>query len=749
VSALLIVTNSVAAEDGGTDAVMMVPPPPPPKDSASPCDVTLVGADASQSISLETQLGALDEPLVLAASKGECQQPIAIGVTHAVTGNADDASAALHLVDPGEATSLKQAFRASGPNYSLSVIPDGRSVLRLVGNGFLRPAGYRAWLSIGGSHPHSYLLRISSRVPKSGLGLQTSEWIQSQSVWPFVQPAPLQTFIPTDLPPGERVHRSLEAPAGARADSQRIEPSSIDVRPQKATADTKQGVTVVVSNLVPGKYDGVLNVEGEKLAFQLTVRPYPITLFFGVVLGAVISLVVRGAVKYYGSRAKNEQDIALAEGAQVRQAFVLDGLVAANALRKARGYNRAFLMDDVAKQLETAKQAGPKRDQILVVLAAMKDCPLPGRVRRALNQEIFHLTRLSSKTDLEGLQRDLDALQEEAKAGFRRRFQYWLEALRGKLDAERRDLEGRTHALSPRERELFEASVGVLHQLVEDAGELFLRAENRIGIESEHIALLERIEPTLATLKEWLGKPAPRDENLLLDILYCNLTAVPTTSKVDVTLPSTCAMQLLGSSNPNPLKVLALTDQEIELTGIPVASVPLLRFRWTVIGRRGGRSLEEVVNGGPRLTWLFAHQESLPFFLPKQFLWGQRVTVEVSRANPDDRLVDETNKGWPMEPATFSFPIQNEQVFRVVADASRLKRLRIYAFVAQQGAVIVGTCVVGLAAAFYWMDKPFGGSWSDYINLIAAGIGVDVGTSSNMLKGLFDKFVSRPAEVKS
>jgi hypothetical protein len=475
-------------------------------------------------------------------------------------------------------------------------------------------------------------------------------------------------------------------------------------------------------------------------------------LLLGVLLGALASLTVRGVAKYYRDRVTNEEHIAAAEGMQPRQAFTLDALVSANALRRARGHNRGFLMNSVGDLLKTAAAPPPKRDQVTAILAAMKDCPLPGRVRRALNQELSHLTRLSSAADLEVLKHDLDRLEDEAKAGFRRRFQYWLVALRGRLNAERRDLAERASGLDAEQHEIFEASLGMLDQLVEDASELFTRASNEhIGLDSEHVALLERIEPTLGQLRAWLDSTTGRDLEPLLDILYCNLTAVPVPSPAQIDLPSTCKLKLVSPSGRDPSKILALVEQEFELSGIPVSSVPLLRFRWTVVKVRAVGGQEEVLNGGPRLTWLFADQDrswNVPFW-KRLAATGKRVVVEVSKANPDDRFIDEKNVVIENETVTFSFPNETNRVFRVLPDASRIRRMRIHAWLAQQGAVIVGTGVVGAAAAVYWMDKPFG-NWSDYLNLLAAGVGVDAGTSSAALKGLLDRFAGpRQPEVKS
>jgi hypothetical protein len=180
----------------------------------------------------------------------------------------------------------------------------------------------------------------------------------------------------------------------------------------------------------------------------------------------------------------------------------------------------------------------------------------------------------------------------------------------------------------------------------------------------------------------------------------------------------------------SPLKALALAEQTFVVAPLPPA-VGRLRFRWLIqtLNHRSEVLTEEVVEGGPRLTWVFADRDAR-LALTKRAAKNKRVRVEVLAALTTDKLTK-------ADSSEDLFPL--DLTFSVLPDASALKSMRIQAWIAQQGALVTGTVIAGAVAVLYWMGKPF--DWSDYVNLMVAGIGVDAGTSSTTVRSVLARFV--------
>jgi hypothetical protein len=415
-----------------------------------------------------------------------------------------------------------------------------------------------------------------------------------------------------------------------------------------------------------------------------------------------------------------------------------DNLVLNNALRRARGSNRLFGLDNVKSWLELVKAGSPLRPELDVIVNALNIAPLPAMMREALNLELSHLRRLSSSVDADDLDKGLKNFAAAAAEGFRGRFANWLGVLRLSFDDRRQKLQPRIAALTDVElRDLTQGVLDLLWQLLLDAQEILNDPDNPgIGLEDEHVALLERLPLTLRFLDATVGPDFHLHRQTLLDLLYCKAEPNLDAGKVSAPAPEPIQLSKECGVSMTPGKALALVEQTFVVAPLPPAVVRL-RFRWLIqtVNRRNDVLTEEVVEGGPQLTWVFSDRDPR-LALTKRAAKNKRVRVEIFAALATDKLTQgEATKD--MVPLDMTFP--------VLPDASALKSLRIQAWVAEQGALVTGTIIAGAVAVLYWMGKPF--DWSDYVNLLVAGIGVDAGTSNVTVRNVLARFAGEGKNV--
>jgi hypothetical protein len=665
--------------------------PPSPSTPDHRIAVTLAGADAAHVWSIDAVHRTLAVPVVIAASADGEAAEIGVQVDPATF---SEASVVLKLADATDLT------RPAQTSVALTMHPGEQRVLRLSGDGFDREGTYRAFLTIKGERaPTTYLLRVQSS-PGLVLGLHATEWVQSVSAYPILHQNVVSTCIPIDasLQPLGTVHYVIEAPAQPRPDSERIAPADLRIAPNTDECPGKS-IQLRFGPVPPGRYDGVLDIEGQKLPVQLTLRPPAFTVFVAVLFGALLSLIVRGIARYLRDRASNEQRIAHAEGRLPKRDVAWDGVRANNEIRRARGKNRLFLMDGIGDCLDAALEA-PARPEVALVMRAMSAEPLPARLRRQLGQELDNLQRLSSASDADEAQRGIAALAAEASGRFRARMQAWLGALRDKHTTSARALDGVLAGDEP----LAEA-IAALDRLVADAELLFDRG---VALDGELVGLLERVEPTLDELV-MRGKTRAAGPLNLVDVTYCTLRADPAVVQA-TPIPISTKTEIARVHDAIPRPARALEEVTFEVRRVPPVSAARLRFQWRI-----GRDL---INGGPRLTYVFA--------APRRLL-PAAIEVRLFPLVPGEEL--ENERGERLQSLTVSCRQ------RIFAPSSILKSLRTSAWVAEQAAFLIGVTVASSVAALYWVNHAFG-SWSDYINLLLAGVGVDAGTNNAALQGI-------------
>jgi hypothetical protein len=721
--AILLLGTQARAESPNTGTGGIGPAPAHTEPSAVP-SAQLLEKEAAQPRPLIASWGKLDQMLTV---KGNGRQQVSITPARALAPALPPV--ALHLLEFDSRTSpaaFDKAFADGKAELELEFEPDKPRYIRLLGSGFVRPATYQAQLVLGAAPPAA--LSISVETPPGGLGLHATQWHQGFTVFPVFQKRELKKCIETDIAAKDAIHAVLEAPVVPRANSLRIPPDAVKVASEKSC----HGVSVQVSGLGPGSYDGTLDIEGQKLSLQLSLRPPSILLFFGILLGAFASMSVRRSAAYFGRRAANEAAVADVERNLPRWAMAWDNLLLNNALRRARGNNRLFGLDNVRSWLDIVKAGSPSRPELDVIVNALNVAPLPAMMREALNLELSHLRRLSSSVDADELDKGLRNFAAAAAEGFRGRFANWLGALRLSFDDWRRRLKPRVAALPDQElRELTFGVLDVLWQLIHDAQEILNDRDNPgIGIEYEHVAILERITLTLAWLDATVGPDLVHHRKTLVDLLYCKIDSSIDAEKVSSPTPAPIELPRDCGITMTPPRALALAEQNFVVAPLPPA-VWRLRFRWLIqtLNQRGEVLAEDIVEGGPRLTWVFAERDTRRAIAPRAAK-RQRVRVEVLAATATDKL---TKEGSSEGPAPLDL------TFSVFPDVSALKSLRIQAWIAEQGALVTGTVIAGAVAVLYWMGKPF--DWSDYVNLIVAGIGVDASTSSATVRSVMARLV--------
>lgn len=694
-----------------------------------------LAAAAASTVPIETvrelvvtpKFGVVDETLTIPA--GESATTVSVGAAHG--GGPSERPLELRLAPIEASGSASEVFARARATLEVGPADAGRA-FRVVGLGFHQPLTFRAHLSVGKDRAHLIVIR-PERVP-TGLGLAATEWNQVVTVLPIAFDNSVKTCIKTTLVATSPLRYVLGPPKQPRAGSMRVVPQDVTI----ATVDDAncRGLRIEMSNLGPGQYDGQLDIEGEVLSFQLSLRPPSITLFLSILLGAVLSVAIRQTASHLAQRAENEAGISELEGQPPQWTLVWDGIKFGNAMRRARGYNRRLGMDSVKRWLVAARQAAPRRPELDRIVAALETAPLPSGMRGNVRLELAHVLRLSSPGEMEEVERGLTALTQAADEGFRGRFENWLLAQHDLFDAAAVRLTAKLTAarLAPELEQLARAVLQLLGQLLLDAEEI-LRSSgpNRIGLSPDHVIVLERIVPFTATFSTWIDHGLQQHRAQLVDAWFCQL---PDASQPPpaLQLPEACRIV------PSPMQIVALAEQTFEVEGVPRDMVPHLKFLWSLtrLDRRNQPvGQPEMVSGGPRLTWVFSECDSR--FGRGRKAVGRIVSVEIAAATPGEALTPEASKKlyWP--------PQANER-FRVGPEISRLKDMRASAWLVKQGALVFGSALVGAAAAFYWMDKPFG-DLTDYMTLLLAGVGVDAGTSNANLKELFGKLKPKPAEA--
>ncbi|HEY4119448.1 MAG TPA: hypothetical protein VGM56_16385, partial [Byssovorax sp.] len=406
-------------------------------------------------------------------------------------------------------------------------------------------------------------------------------------------------------------------------------------------------------------------------------------------------------------------------------ASALDRALTHNALRRARGSNVMFLMENVPRELKGVDRA--ERAGVAPVQAALDAQALPEPVAVPLRERLGDLLALSSVADRAELERGLLELQRSAERNFRRGVADWLRALEAQIEACKRRIDAMTTAEQHARQGRARTALWVLGHLVNDAMWLVLHDERRP--ESEHVELLVDVPTRLAELATWV-EVGPDASTLPDDVAFAARAPardprparpgeLPATRVVVAARPARLALRQRLAAWRAPKAdacVRALTEVTLRVDpDIPGDLAANLRFVWTIDDGRHGVQIV----GGPRLTFVFEGPGT-----------GRRVCVRARRPGVVEQVCSfPTLAGAPSPHLELTALVD-------VAPPER-NRTRRLSWFADQATSLVFALITGLVAlAVYWDGKGFG-DVGDYMALITAGIGVDfsVGSVRKLLPG--------------
>jgi hypothetical protein len=688
--------------------------------------VTVANAPDDRVLPVEAVHGSFDEPIVLVAAvraadpyapypepyaapipapPGE-KELVRVAISSAYSGG--DLPVPLRLVDAYTGRDVTGLEMTAGQH----------AYLRVAGEGLTREATYRANLTIFGKEPAVYRLRIQSTRPHRPLGLRASKWADTFSDVPVLRPRgePLRLVLPVDAasaapaPYHVAVRPPLEMIEGARP----LPACGIVARPS-----SQAGLILVqLPPLDTGRYAGVIEIQGEPLAVDITLKNPFWWVWLLVAAGAGVSLVLREYVRYRTARETAEKNIAVKEREIAKKSEGLgllawDELCVRNVVRLARGRKTYLALDDVAAILEDATPR--ERAERAAIDQALNETSLPSPLRAELRARLEGLNYIACREEVREIDRGIAELSREAQDGFQSALVRWLGALKERCSAaEERvlDLLSREPIASDeRGVKRVKAALHVLDLLVEDARALALDS----GLSQGQAEVLSNVEPALAQIEGWVRAGSVPEG--IVAFIHCNFRQVAQPAEAVEPAPSSHAGLRIRARGVG-LVLNANEEITFELVGPdgPLEDAAVHQPAWPVewwIDR------QRVVRGRPRLTYVFQSAGWLG--------WRKR-------------RVEARVKGRAL--AVWYDRIQRPELSIAVYE-------RTWSLGARAAATLVGVIVTGAAAVgILWANKAFGG-WGDYIAAALTGLGADlaiVAGGGKLLDNVLEAMVGRRRE---
>jgi hypothetical protein len=712
---------SVAAPSA-CDPLASPPPPPPISAPVAPPAIPLLeaarkavsfpvkleGPDAAHQWTIEAVHGVVDEAVVLtggqtskpppaagavADSTAPSKATVALYVTPAQLGA--DATVPLHL----------ETVDGSVVPESVALAPGDQTVLRLRGSGFSRVDTYRATLTVAGT---IYALRIRSTSPYRPLGLRAAELQATRSDVPVFgeRRVSFSAVIPADSATiaGGAYHVAVKPPEHGAVGAQRLPVCGVRVEPAGEHA-----VTLSFPPLEAGQYQGIVEIQGEPLVVDLTLKNGWAIVVVLVAFGGALSFAGRGWLNYRLAKERNENAIRAAENKyeKMKSAIGWDDLQVRNAFRRARGSNAVLGLEDVDALL--ADITPRTRPELKLIQDALDKVSLPEPFKNQVRQRLTRLLRLSSRSDEDAIARGLAMLADEAQRQFAPPLVTWLDDLKNRVT----EVDGRTqHGLEPPNVSALEARRAkacflLLHELVADARKLLVGDDSAGTLDPRHAEFLARIDPALAAVEKMTDKNISRDP--LVDFLHCKLPpadAATPASPSSKPFPAELGIRATPAAFGTELRA----HEEIDFQLVEVAPDRQTRdidpedheLTWRANGN------VEVAKGGMRMTYVF-----------QSWSLGRTRRQRVEAFANGKQL------------AIWQEPIRDAWSL-----ALRERRATV---VARFGVTLLGIAIASAAAvALYWTNKPFG-SITDYMTPFSIGFGADltvVGAGTKLLDSL-------------
>lgn len=688
--------------------------------------VTVANAPDDRVLPVEAVHGSFDEPIVLVAEQGRSSFGEPYADPSAAAGAPPAAEKELIHVSVTSAYSggdspvpLRLADAVTGREVTaLEMAPGQHAYLRLAGEGFAREATYRANLTVFGKEPAVYRVRIQSNKPHRPLGLRASKWSDTISDVPVLRPRsePIRLVLPVDsasaaaAPYHVAVRPTTEMIEGAKP----LPACGITARP----SNEKDLIVVQLPPLDTGRYAGVIEIQGEPLAVDLTLKNPFWWVWLLVAAGAGLSLALREYVRYRTAREAAEKGIAAREREIAKKSEGLgllawDELCARNVVRLARGRKSYLALDDVAGILEDATPR--ERAERVAIDQTLSETALPSPLRAELRARLERLSYISSREEAREIDRGIAELSREAREGFQSALVRWLGALKERFTA----AEGRIVELLSREpmsedaraEKRVRTALHVLEQLVEDARALALDS----GLSHGQAEVLSKIDPALWQIERWVRAGGVPEQ--IVALVHCDFRTVAHHAEevAPAAPPDGLRLRARGVGavlNANEEITFELVGPDGPLEEAAVHEPASLPIEWWI-------DRERVVRGGPRLTYVFQNAGWLG--------WRKR-RVE---ARVNGRAL-----------AVWYERIQRPELSIAVYE-------RTWSLGARGAATLVGVIVTGAAAVgILWANKAFGG-WGDYIAAALTGLGADlaiVAGGGKLLDNVLEAVVGRRRE---
>ena len=576
-----------------------------------------------------------------------------------------------------------------GARLDLTLPASGRQAVCLMGKDLRSQRPHLAKLLVESQSGISwYHLKIGPRFP---LGMNTEE----------LEPAPVTIFprflsfpwtgstfvcIPVEYENSLVQPRPvLKAPLPGTQRDRPFLPGTVKANMGDGTRCQRGELRLEFQGLQSGRYASIVQVNGENLPVRLVVRHHWLMIPVFVFVGALLSVLTRDYLAWARRRAANESRIAAIERGlnERRGAVVWDDLRRRNALRRARGVNRLLRFDEIEVELKEAKKELPKRAEIFEIQRRIAIAPLPRELKVSLERRLRSVTRLSSAPDEREIEAGLEKLKAGADTDFRKSFAEWLRQLRAHHAQAAGQIRQVPHGLDSSQALRLDRALDGLSLLIQDAEDLFFSKNNGIDLDPAQVDLLERIPGALRQLSKWVEGSSGLRESEFDRIIHWDLKTFPLVSLLDdgfVRMPSSPQLRQVSAGAAEALQPLTL---ELDLG----ASPELFELNWSIGDDR--------ILGGPRLTYVFPERP-----------WAE-VQVVVSREGQKSRMVS-----W-------------KSSLRRVWTLQRRAQRRVW--LAEKGATLIGVALASaIAVALYWTEKPFG-RMSDYVTMLAIGLGLDAG----------------------
>lgn len=674
-------------------------------------DVTLLGVDAGVR-SLDVEHGVLDEPLILAA--GDAGAPTTVTVTLG--------GLTLDGTSVGAGLSLEAADGGTSSQVPVTVAPDETRVLRLSARGLDRGGTYRAWLSVAALRQRRYQLVIHAKDPGPAVGLRTKVLRAQRQFWELVLPFAKVTpvfCIPVDTVPAENELRlstsDAESPKDMPADATSLPPGTFRrAQPPDATVCKGDELALAFGPVPQGHYAGVLDLNGEKLAVDITSQMAPLGLFVWIALGTGLATLLRWWRDRSQTMAENVRLIA-ETSARLDKAkpklLTWYRIQIDNVLREAKARHLRLSTKKLKALLDGASAVADMPQLDDETQYAINGAALPGSTKLDLLKLYERCQRLSAREDADNLAKFIASLRASVQNGFRDQLAVWVDqqtiawAKQRTKIAKAVEALGTAPAASERSKKAAMACA-VVDRLFDDARWLCSKANDGApgiasqdvpSVEPEHVALIEAVPSRAATILEWL--PSGMPENFKIEqVVYC----LPPAEAAPIDAPKpldylkhTLGLRAYGSGDPKKV-ARALEEVTIEVTALPEGWADRATFRWKV-----GDQPE--ITGGPRLTWLFEEPPRVAWESPQAPL--VTLTIETPSQKIHLRWTDALERA-------------ESDVEAAEATASTA------VFVVNA----IGVLFVGACASLYWASKPVG-SLTDVLGMVLAGFGVNAGTA--------------------